>query len=259
MTFIGKAVVTVLSKMTNVPFKLYKRPFTVCIEGNIGSGKTTFLSHFKQFNDTTVLEEPVELWRDIAGTNLLEMMYTDTSRYAFLFQSYVQLTMLQLHTHKTPHPYKIMERSVYSGRCFVEHMKRKKILNVTEAAVLDDWYEWSMNSANIETNLIVYLRTSPDIVYQRLKARARKEEKHVSLEYLEDIHNIHEEWLYHKTLFTLPAPVLILDGDKTLEEMVNEFQHCKNRIFGTRIEGKSCTGNIDVPVSPTCSEPEVKT
>ncbi|XP_076284483.1 deoxynucleoside kinase isoform X2 [Lasioglossum baleicum] len=245
--------------MTNVPFKLYKRPFTVCIEGNIGSGKTTFLSHFKQFNDTTVLEEPVELWRDIAGTNLLEMMYTDTSRYAFLFQSYVQLTMLQLHTHKTPHPYKIMERSVYSGRCFVEHMKRKKILNVTEAAVLDDWYEWSMNSANIETNLIVYLRTSPDIVYQRLKARARKEEKHVSLEYLEDIHNIHEEWLYHKTLFTLPAPVLILDGDKTLEEMVNEFQHCKNRIFGTRIEGKSCTGNIDVPVSPTCSEPEVKT
>lgn len=51
--------------------KLYKRPFTVCVEGNIGSGKTTFLSHFKKFDNITVLEEPVELWRDVSGTNLL--------------------------------------------------------------------------------------------------------------------------------------------------------------------------------------------
>lgn len=47
------------------------RPFTVCIEGNIGSGKTTFLNNFKQFNNTTVLQEPVELWRDVEGMNLL--------------------------------------------------------------------------------------------------------------------------------------------------------------------------------------------
>lgn len=50
---------------------LYKRPFTVCVEGNIGSGKTTFLSHFKKFDNVSILEEPVELWRDVAGENLL--------------------------------------------------------------------------------------------------------------------------------------------------------------------------------------------
>lgn len=61
--------------MTTSACKLYKRPFTVCIEGNIGSGKTTFLSHFKQFNNTTVLQEPVELWRNVAGTNLLVRLF----------------------------------------------------------------------------------------------------------------------------------------------------------------------------------------
>ena len=61
--------------MTSPTCKLYKRPFTVCVEGNIGSGKTTFLSHFKQFDNTTVLQEPVELWRNVAGTNLLVRVF----------------------------------------------------------------------------------------------------------------------------------------------------------------------------------------
>lgn len=47
------------------------RPFTVIIEGNIGSGKTTFLNHFKKFESVCLLSEPVELWRNCAGHNLL--------------------------------------------------------------------------------------------------------------------------------------------------------------------------------------------
>jgi len=66
--------------------KLCKHPFTVCIEGNIGSGKTTFLSHFKKFDNVTVLEEPVELWRNMSGTNLL-VSYANIVSYIF-YQSY---------------------------------------------------------------------------------------------------------------------------------------------------------------------------
>lgn len=81
-------------------------------------------------------------------------MYSDPSRYAFLFQSYVQLTMLQLHTCKIPSPYKIMERSVYSTMCFIENLKRKNILHNAEVTVLENWYDWCLKNANIETNLI---------------------------------------------------------------------------------------------------------
>lgn len=47
------------------------KPFTVFVEGNIGSGKTTFLEHFRQFEDITLLTEPVEEWRNLKGWNLL--------------------------------------------------------------------------------------------------------------------------------------------------------------------------------------------
>lgn len=47
------------------------RPYTVIVEGNIGSGKTTFLNYFKQFEDVNVLAEPVNKWRNCNGHNLL--------------------------------------------------------------------------------------------------------------------------------------------------------------------------------------------
>lgn len=230
MTFAIKRVFHSVIRMSVTPHKLFQRPFTVCIEGNIGS----------------------------AGTNLLELMYSDPTRYAFLFQSYVQLTMLQLHTYKTLSPYKIMERSVYSARCFIENMKRTEMLRPVEVVVLEDWYDWCIKSANIETDLIVYLRTTPETVYERMRERARKEENAVSLEYLKQIHQIHDDWLFHQTLFTVPAPVIMLDGNKSLEEMVGQFEICKNEIFGVHIEDENEKKSITA-LSPKNGLPQIKT
>jgi deoxynucleoside kinase len=47
------------------------RPFTVIVEGNIGSGKTTFLNYFSNFKDVEVLQEPIDRWRNVQGHNLL--------------------------------------------------------------------------------------------------------------------------------------------------------------------------------------------
>jgi len=74
----------------------FKRPYTVVVEGNIGSGKTTFLEPFaKNHSDIVeVLSEPVEMWRNCQGHNLLKMMYDDPKKNSFQFQSYVQVTIL---------------------------------------------------------------------------------------------------------------------------------------------------------------------
>lgn len=48
-----------------------KQPFTVFIEGNIGAGKTTFLNHFRKYDDVLLHTEPVEKWRNVNGFNLL--------------------------------------------------------------------------------------------------------------------------------------------------------------------------------------------
>jgi len=64
-----------------------------------------------------------------------------------------------------------------------------------------------------------------------MQSRARKEEEAVSLDYLRQIHEIHEDWLYRRTLFSVPAPVMIIDADKSLEDIVPQFEKCKDRIL----------------------------
>jgi deoxynucleoside kinase len=40
--------------------KSIKHSLSVFLEGNIGCGKTSFLNHFKKFEDVCLLEEPIE-------------------------------------------------------------------------------------------------------------------------------------------------------------------------------------------------------
>ena len=88
-------------------------PYTIVVEGNIGSGKTTFLQSFKKHEGLVhVYPEPVDKWRNLQGHNLLEKMYQDPKRNSLLLQTYIQLTMAQEHIKPCPAPIKIMERSL---------------------------------------------------------------------------------------------------------------------------------------------------
>ncbi|CAO1400154.1 unnamed protein product [Diamesa serratosioi] len=199
-------------------------PFTVFVEGNIGSGKTTFLNHFKQFDDVCLLTEPVEQWRNLKGINLLDLMYKNPDRFAMTFQNYVTLTMLKLHIKKTEKPVKLMERSMYSARyCFVEKMLSTGTLHEGMYNVLQEWYEFIHEQHHVQCDLIVYLRTSPEIVFDRMKKRARSEESCVPLEYLKDLHELHENWLMNGQFYR-PAPVLVLDANLELDDIGSEYK-----------------------------------
>lgn len=206
------------------------RPYTIFVEGNIGSGKTTFLNRFSKY-DALILSEPVEKWRNVRGHNLLAKLYEDPSRWSLSFQTIVQKTMLELHLQKTNKPVKMMERSIHSARyVFVENLHRSKVLSSPEYAVLDEWFQWINKNMDVKGDLIVYLRTDPKVVYERMRARARVEERHVPLEYLEQLHKMHEEWLYHKTAFSCPLPVLIVDANKDLTRMEEEYKKCESEM-----------------------------
>ena len=70
------------------------------MEGNIGSGKSTFINYFKDSKNVEMIPEPVEMWKSVRGYNTLDLMYKDAQRWSLTFQSYVQLTMLQVHSRK---------------------------------------------------------------------------------------------------------------------------------------------------------------
>lgn len=66
---------TIGSLSVGMDFKTeMQKPFTLLVEGNIGSGKTSFLSHFSKY-DSLILSEPVELWRNVQGHNMLVRKY----------------------------------------------------------------------------------------------------------------------------------------------------------------------------------------
>ena len=67
--------------------KPHQSTYHVLVEGNIGVGKSTFLNRLKENlgNDATVFTEPVELWTNFKGTNLLQQMYDNPDRNSFRF------------------------------------------------------------------------------------------------------------------------------------------------------------------------------
>lgn len=46
-------------------------PYTVFIEGNVGSGKTTFLEQFRDCPNVFLATEPVHKWQNVRGHNFL--------------------------------------------------------------------------------------------------------------------------------------------------------------------------------------------
>jgi deoxynucleoside kinase len=80
-------------------------------------------------------------------------------------------------------------------------------------------------------DLFVYLRTDPEVVYERILKRDRTEERTVPFEYIKSLHEIHEDWLYHKTLYECPVPVFTIDANMDLSEITGEYKKFENQIL----------------------------
>lgn len=214
---------TIINKLVTLGKNI--KPFSIIVEGNIACGKTTFLDHFKKFEDVQVTTEPVEMWRNCQGHNLLDIMYQDQKKWVFPFQMYAALTMLERHNTKTNRPVHLMERSIYSTRyCFVEKLTKDGVLLAPHTAILDEYYRWISQNVNVSVDLIVYLRSTPEVAYNRMMLRDRSEERNVSLKYIQELHKYHEDWLYNKTKFSVPAPVITLNADLDLSVIDDEYK-----------------------------------
>ena len=72
----------------------------IIIEGNIGTGKTTFLKMLEKYG-CEVIYEPVKVWQSTCnddGKNLLETFYSDMKRWAYSMQSFAFKTRLHAMT-----------------------------------------------------------------------------------------------------------------------------------------------------------------
>lgn len=202
---------------------------SLVVEGNIGAGKSTFLKILANYLDICPVFEPNQRWQDVDGDNLLDLFYKDTPRWAYTFQSYafVSRTISHEQTIKAAQQsVLVLERSVFSDRyCFAKNIFEMGAMNHLEWQLYKEWFAWLVYQYTVLPTGFIYLRTSPEVCYERMRRRSRSEESTVSLDYLRLLYEKHENWLIHKIDVDdkiKNLPVLVLQCDVDFEHNIDE-------------------------------------
>jgi len=189
----------------------------ISIEGNIGCGKSTFLSNLRELNQFldnwvkingfsgyNLLGEPIEDWlalKDVHGKHLLEKFYGDMKNYSFVFQMNALLSKLkEYHNKMMSVPGSqlfIGDRSIHTDfNIFVSGLMEDNKMSKDEIKAYKGYYEMMTSVFDMYPRKIIYLRSSPEMCYQRIQQRGREAELTIPLDYLKHLHEKHESWLF---------------------------------------------------------------
>lgn len=217
---------------------------SISIEGNIGSGKSSILSQvmsgeteWLRQSEITPIHEPVNNWssyRDSAGASILEKFYSDMPRYAFPFQMLAYFTRYGIYRSAEGRML-LTERSLDTDRHIFAQMQAD-IGNIDEISfqIYKSWFHF--HARGIEVAGRIYMRTPPELCYERIHQRARKGEEGISMELLRGYHEYHERWLMGGRE---EVPLLVLDGREPLESHIPAIKEFVNTIANGRHEGAS--------------------
>jgi len=172
----------------------------ICIEGNIGSGKTSLVEKLSfEYSSTKILEQ-------FQDNPFLPLFYQNPERYAFT----VELFFL---TER----YKQLQNTFVIPDLFVQHIISDfsfvKSLLFARKNLEDEEYRlfqmlYSVLSKSFPNpDLLVYLHRNSEYVLKNIKQRSRSYEQDIQIEYLLKIQDSYFEYLRNITSF----PVLILD------------------------------------------------
>ena len=154
-------------------------PMRIYIEGNIGSGKTTFCKYLQEYfkgRDIGIVLEPLDRWlntKDKEGINILDLYYKDSAKYAFVFQMTTFITRCQ-ELIKLKQPVVISERSNFTDKhIFVKLCLENGWINSIEETVYNEWFKWLIEKNQLDGDLFIYLRTDYTICKERINKRGR--------------------------------------------------------------------------------------
>lgn len=194
---------------------------TLLLEGNIGCGKSTILKSISKLGNIEVFPEPVEKWMNCSGINLLKLCYEDPKKYGYNFQNYVFKTMRENHLKTTEKPIKMMERSLFSaGEIFTKNLFEEGSITEDQYEDLLQTYKRMIANDKIQPDVIIYIKTSPEVAFSRITSRRRPEEKNIDLNFIRSIHNLYETFIKNTKIDTI-----IIDGNRSLLEVLEEIRN----------------------------------
>ncbi len=182
------------------------------IDGNIGCGKTSVLNYLHKYKNIQIDLEPIDKWK-----SFLDNIYLSKTGY-FNFQIKVWLDRAWIQ-EKDNKSIIFMERSPFFIRnTFNKNDYINNNINEDEYNVINEMYHKTDKIWN--PNYYIYLRSNPINCLERIKKRGRDNEMNIDLDYIKDIHNLHEE-----TIDLLKdANIFILDiENKEIHEIAEEI------------------------------------
>lgn len=190
----------------------------ITIEGNIGSGKTSFCNMIqKEYSCRLILEQ-------FDNNPFLPFFYDDMERFALtveLFFMTERMKQLQKHLlyQDLFHEFTIADYTFVKTLLFA-----RKNLGDEEYRIFQKLFN-TLNSSFPDPDLLVYFHRSVDILQKNIAKRGRDYEKNISDEYLLKIQDSYFE--YFRNILTFP--VLIIDLN-TIDFVENpkHYTHIKN-------------------------------
>jgi deoxyadenosine/deoxycytidine kinase len=184
------------------------------IDGNIGCGKTSVLNYLHKYKNIQIDLEPIEKWKPF-----LDNIYLSKTGY-FNFQIKVWLDRAWIQD-KDNKSIILMERSPFFIRnTFNKNDYNNNNINEDEYKVLNEMYD--KTDTIWKSNLYIYLRSSPLKCLERINYRGRYNEMNITLDYIKNIHNLHEE-TYKYGLENNLNIVVIDVNNKTIHEIADEI------------------------------------
>ena len=109
----------------------------------------------------------------------------------------------------------LSERCIYTDReIFAKMLFDSGKIEEINYSIYLKWFDFFIK--DIKLSGIIYIKTSPEVCYQRVIKRSRKGEGIIPLEYLTSCHEYHEKWLTNKEFNVLT----ILDNNSDIVEFI---------------------------------------
>lgn len=166
----------------------------VCVEGNIGSGKSTILPELAKAIGYEYLLEPVDT--DGEFGRLLEEFSANPAcvKARNNFQMYITNQRADIFANANPDGKYLIERSLLSDLVFTHACMANYENTPEDAAEHMDCYKHLISRIHDypKIDICIYLKTTPYVSYNRMRKRGREAEMSTPLSYLADLSAFHD-------------------------------------------------------------------
>lgn len=191
------------------------------IAGNIGCGKTTLTRMLAEHYGWTPKYEAVTY------NPYLEDYYKDIERWSYNLETYFLAQRFQdLLEISRSKDIIIQDRTIMEGvHIFVANNKAMGNLSDRDFDTYMQLFNLMMSMVH-EPDLLIYLKSSVPHLVSQIQKRGRDYEKSISIEYLNNLNELYDQWIGN-----YKGKVLVIEADNLdFENRPEDFSHITDRI-----------------------------